>query len=93
MVWDVVKNPKKSKKFAELLTKFDTVLGLKIEKKETNKFSEIPKDIIDLAEQRKIARINKNWQESDRIRDLIIKKGYLIKDTKDGYEITNGVEK
>ena len=32
----------------------------------------------------KIARENKDWAESDRLRDLILEKGYTIKDTKDG---------
>ena len=34
VVWDVIKNPIKSKKFAELLRKFDQVLGVKIDEKE-----------------------------------------------------------
>ena len=42
---------------------------------------------MDLVEQRKSARNEKNWAESDRLRDLIIEKGYNIKDTKDGVEI------
>jgi len=33
-----------------------------------------------LVEERKQARINKNWAESDRIRDLISSKGYNLKD-------------
>ena len=37
---------------------------------------------------RKMARENKDWAESDRIRDEIAKKGYTIKDTKNGYELT-----
>ena len=35
-------------------------------------------------EYRNEARENKNWSESDRIRDLIQSMGYSIKDTKDG---------
>ena len=31
VVWDVVKNPIKSKKLADLLLDFDRVLGIKIE--------------------------------------------------------------
>lgn len=91
VVWDVIKNPNKSKKFADLLLEFDTVLGLKIDKKENKE--NIPEEIINLAEKRKIARNEKNWSESDRIRDEILSKGYIIKDTKNGYEIIkNGKE-
>ena len=83
VVWDVVKNPKKSKKLQELLLKFDEVLGLDLKnyQKEENA---LPDDIKDLVEQRNIARANKNWSESDRIRDLLISKGYLVKDSKEG---------
>ena len=85
VVWEAVKYPEKSPKVAQLLEKFDTVLGIKItEKKEEQ---QIPEEILDLVEQRKIARNEKNWTESDRLRDLIIEKGYNIKDTKDGVEI------
>ena len=38
----------------------------------------------ELVNQRDEARQNKNWAESDRIRDLLIEKGYLVKDTKEG---------
>ena len=88
IVWDVIKNPKKSKKMAELLLKFDTVLGLKIDEPIEQEKNKIPNEIIQLAEKRKLARENKNWVESDRLRDEILSKGYSIKDTKDGYEIT-----
>ena len=88
VVWDVIKNSKKSKKFAELLLKFDTVLGLNIDKPIESQEKMIPDEIIELAEKRKMARENKDWEESDRIRDEIAKKGYTIKDTKNGYELT-----
>ena len=88
VVWDVIKNPSKSKKFAELLLKFDTVLGLNIEKPLELVQKEIPDEIIQLAEMRQKARENKDWTESDRLRNEIISKGYSIKDTKNGYEIT-----
>ena len=84
-VWEAVKYQDKSPKMAQLLEKFDTVLGLKItEKKE----EEIPQEILDLVEQRKVARGDKNWAESDRLRDLITEKGYIVKDTKDGVEVS-----
>ena len=84
IVWDVIKYPTKSKKMAKLLDKFDTVLALDLNKPLKQ---EIPEEIITLAEKREEARKNKNWEESDRIRDEIKSKGYTIKDTKNGYEI------
>ena len=87
-VWEVIKYSKKSPEIAELLKKFDTVLGIKIDKEETNKEIEIPEDVLKLVEERKQARQEKNWAESDRLRDLIKEKGYEVKDTKDGVEIS-----
>ncbi len=87
VVWDIVKNPNKSKSLANLLLKFDEVLGFNL--KDYKKQEDIiPQEIINLAEERKKARENKNWEESDKIRDIIINKGYKIKDTAQGYEIT-----
>lgn len=84
VVWEVIRYEKKSKKLADLLLKFDTVLGLNIDKEEN---MEIPKEILDLVEQRKIAKNEKNYEKSDLIRDKIKAKGYLVKDTKDGMTI------
>ncbi len=84
-VWEVVRNEKKNPKLAELLIKFDTVLGLEIDKKEEQE--EIPQEILDLVEQRKQARENKDWTKSDELRDLIQNKGYEIKDSKEGTEV------
>ena len=64
--------------------KFDTVLGIKIDEVQEKK---IPQEILNLVEERKQARSNKNWSESDRLRDLIAEKGYIVKDTKDGTEV------
>lgn len=87
VVWDVVKNPKKSKKLAKLLDKFDTVLALSLDKKSENqeKFSE---EVLKLAEERLKARTEKNWAESDRLRNEILALGYSIKDSKEGYELS-----
>lgn len=87
VVWEVVKQEKKSPKLAELLLKFDTVLGLKIQEPIHEQQEEIPQEILELVEQRKQARVNKNWAKSDELRDLIQNKGYEIKDTKEGTEI------
>ena len=87
VVWEVVRNNKKSPKLAKLLLKFDTVMGLKIDE-EDKKEENIPEEILNLIEKRKQARNDKNWEESDRLRDLINSKGYNIKDTKEGTEVS-----
>ncbi len=90
VVWEIARNTKKSKSFAELLLEFDKVLGLDIKnaeqylKKFKQENEELPDDIKDLITERNKARENKNWQKSDELRDKIISMGYSIKDTKDG---------
>ena len=86
-VWSAIRYEKKSSKIAQLLLKFDTVLGLEIEKEDKNEI-QIPEEILKLVEERNIARKEKNWEESDRIRDLLQEKGYVVKDTKDGTKIS-----
>ena len=47
----------------------------------------IPEEIEKLLEQRKQARQEKNWALSDKIRDEIKEKGYIVKDTKEGMTV------
>ena len=83
VVWDIIKNPKKSKAYSELLLDFDRVLGFNLgtyEKQETT----LPEEIQKLVDERNETRTNKNWAESDRIRDILVEKGYTVKDSKEG---------
>ena len=82
VVWEVAKNEKKSKKFAELLLDFDRVLGLKIDKKD-----DIPEEVLKLLEERNTARKEKDWKKSDELRDKIQEYGYRIEDSKEGTKI------
>lgn len=82
VVWEIIRFPKKSKRFAELLLQMDSVMGLKIT--ESPKKEEIPDSIKELIEKRKVARENKEWEKSDQLRNEINKLGYTVKDTKEG---------
>lgn len=82
IVWEVAKYSVKSKKIADLLLKFDAVLGIKIDELEENN-EEIPNDILELVEKRKQARLDKNWELADKLRNEISEKGYNVKDLKD----------
>lgn len=84
VVWEVAKRPEKSKKVSQLLKDFDRVLGLKIDE---YKKQDIPNEIKELLKQREEARKNKDWSESDKIRDIIKEKGYIVKDSKEGQTI------
>lgn len=46
-----------------------------------------PQEVIDLAEQRVQARINKDFALSDQLRDQILSFGFIIKDKPEGYEL------
>ena len=87
VVWEVVRNEKKSPKLAKLLLKFDTVLGLKIDEETSKEKTDIPEEILELVQERQEARKNKDWAKSDELRELINEKGYDIKDTKEGMKI------
>ena len=87
IVWEVIRNNKKSKQFAELLEKFDEVLGLDLINSEKYQQKELPQEVKELLEKRKQARIDKNWDLSDKLRDELQKMGYIVKDTKNGQEI------
>lgn len=88
-VWEAARFEKKNSEVAKLLAKFDTVLGIEVDKlSSSSEKEEIPQEILDLVEQRKIARDNKDWAKSDELRDLISEMGYCVKDTKQGMEIS-----
>ena len=46
-----------------------------------------PAEVLSLAEQRITARANKNWAESDKLRDEISALGWTVQDGKDGYKL------
>ncbi len=69
-----------------LILSHDLVYGFDFENMDLEVL-EIPKNIIELAEKRKAAKDNKEWESSDKYRDQILKLGYIVKDNKDGYEI------
>ena len=54
---------------------------------EENKPSE---KVLELVEQRQQARTNKQWAESDRLRDQIAALGWTVQDTKDGQKLVKG---
>ena len=47
----------------------------------------VPAEVIKLAEERAKARADKDWASSDRLRDEILKMGYTVKDSKEGYTL------
>jgi cysteinyl-tRNA synthetase len=86
VLWKMVKdnNLNNADKLATLID-FNQVLGLNlgIDSRE----EEIPEEIQKLVEERRIAREDKNWVESDRLRKMIEDKGYLVEDSQNSCRI------
>ena len=65
---------------------FDRVLGLKLAD-EVGKKTEVPADVAALVEQRAAARAAKDWPASDRLREEIAARGFLVEDGPDGQTV------
>lgn len=89
VLWDMLKLPSCKEVYNAALD-FDKVLGLSLATCTPVKQaqSDIPNDIIALADSRLEARKAKNFAESDRLRDELAARGYAVKDLKDAYELT-----
>lgn len=77
VLWNLVRDKRAKGKF-QAIKKMDEVLGLDLLKKESKE--RIPGDIQKLVEKREKARKQKNWQEADKIREEIKKKGWQVED-------------
>ena len=53
----------------------------------TKPSNELPAEVEQLLADRTEARLKKNWAESDRLRDLILAKGWIVKDSKEGTKV------
>ncbi len=87
VMWDLIKDANISladKKAT--LDDFDKVLGFDLARQSQIE-DIIPEEIKQLVAARTTARMEKNWSESDRLRDEIEAKGYMIKDTDNGTEV------
>jgi cysteinyl-tRNA synthetase len=92
ILWEIAKEKTKSNDYYNLILKFDSVLSLDLDKVEENKTeilneNLLPEEIIKLVNDRKLARENKDFGMSDKLRDILKEKGYNISDSKDGQKI------
>lgn len=88
-LWEYLKSRDRDENKKATLDELDKILGLEFsaQKKEV-----IPEDVVTLAEARVIARANKDWAESDRLRGEIEVKGFIVKDAESGYEISKKIK-
>ena len=87
VLWTMLKEPYSIDIYNTAL-EFDKVFGLGLDKIKEEVFSDIPSEIISKAEEMQNARKEKNWAVADALRAEISELGYIVKNTKDGYEIT-----
>ena len=84
-MWEMLKEEELSgKEKYTLLMKFDEIFGLDLKKVKEKK---VPGEVLQLAEERLQARQNKDWKKADELRQKMASLGYLVGDTKEGYEV------
>ena len=94
-VYDVLKSKTNAATKLALIAEFDKVLGLdlietakkSIQASDSAGEDDIPAEVMELAEQRKAARKEKNFALADELRNKIAELGYEIKETRQGTEI------
>ena len=94
VVYDVLKSKANAATKLALIGEFDKVLGLDliVNAKELadnadSASDDIPDEVLELVEQRKAARKDKNFALADELRDKIAALGYEVKETRQGTEI------
>jgi len=91
LVSEVLKSDLSNEDKLATILDFDKVLGLDLKKdsqiqKELN-LEDLSTEIQDLMKKREVARSEKDWKKSDKLRDKIQEQGYLIKDTQDNTQV------
>jgi cysteinyl-tRNA synthetase len=94
VIYDVLKSKANAATKLALIAKFDEVLGLDLianAKEAANSVGDgvldVPNEVMELVEQRKAARKDKNFALADELRDKIAALGYEVKETRQGTEI------
>ena len=98
ILWRLIKDDKAYGKI-QTIKEIDKILGLdllnssSLLKQEKNKKlgKKLSKKDKEIAKKRAIFRKNKDYAESDNLRKILIKKGYIIEDQKDKFFV-NGIE-
>ncbi len=89
VIYDVLKAETSESTKLELIKDFDNVLGLELTIENTNN-SEVDEEYIkSKIEERNDAKKNKNYELADSIRNELLEKGIVLKDTREGttYEV------
>lgn len=82
-VWEMLKSDVSAEEKSANLAAMDHVLGMGLVDI-IGKPLQAPAEVVALAEERVLARQEKQWQKSDELRDRIKDKGWIIEDHKEG---------
>ncbi len=97
ILWELIKDDSiKPENKIITLKDMDSVLGIGLNDKRDEVIRElgiispedIPEDIQTLIDEREIARLVRNWEEADRLREALNIKGYTVEDGPDGPKIS-----
>jgi cysteinyl-tRNA synthetase len=83
---DILKSSNSAEDILTTVYDFDRVLGFGLESIQKEE-ERVPTEVSVLIEKRREARERKDFLESDRLRDLILSKGYRVLDTPDGQTV------
>ena len=88
-VYDVLKSKINDYTKLELIKKFDEVLSLDLLKEEESVLVSNHDEIMAFIEERRLAKMNKDFNKADSIRDELLSKGIKLIDTREGttYEV------
>jgi cysteinyl-tRNA synthetase len=67
----------------DLFEEIDSIFGILVHERE-----EAPKKVVQLAEERELARKDKDWKTADELREKIKQLGYTVADDKEGYKLS-----
>ena len=83
VLWKLIRDEKAEGKIGTI-KKMDQVFGLELLKED---IVDVPSDVRELVEARKVARDEKDWVKSDELRDKLKGMGWVVKDSKEGYDL------
>lgn len=97
LLWEVVKDdslPAEVK--CGTLKHFDQILDIGLDEDPDEAVIELgvidteslPEEILELLDKREAARVARNWEEADLLREALNLKGYSVEDTSDGPKVT-----
>ncbi len=89
VIWELIRSDEPDDVKKATILACDEVLGLDIAAWEPEDF-DVPDEVIELLEQREIARKGKDWQKADELRDKISELGFAVEDTREGPKVTKG---